>query len=169
MRGCVGSRVAAAIAGSVLLLAAAAALVPEAAAGTPTLRHAGRWMTDSRGRTVVLHGVAIMDFGPKHLPAVQGFSSDDAAFRQKDIPTVGLYTGASGPKSEAHAGVFGGVAGRPYDPCYHQACDTTDNISREVLEQSTRALVRALTVVTVAAQAPGASIQKAADAPESKL
>ena len=80
MRGCVGSRVAAAIAGSVLLLAAAAALVPEAAAGTPTLRHAGRWMTDSRGRTVVLHGVAIMDFGPKHLPAVQGFSSDDAAF-----------------------------------------------------------------------------------------
>jgi len=80
MRGCVGSRVAAAIAGSVLLLAAAAALVPEAAAGTPTLRHAGRWMTDSRGRTVVLHGVAIMDFGPKHLPAVQGFSADDAAF-----------------------------------------------------------------------------------------
>ena len=40
--------------------------------------------------------------------------------------------------------MFGGVAGRPYDPCYHQACDTIDNVNREVLEQNTRALLRAL-------------------------
>src|SRR5215472_2374799 len=70
--------------------------------------------------------------------------SDDVSFSQKGIPTVGLYTGASGLKSEAQAGVFGGAAGRPYDPCYHRACDTIDNINREVLEQTARALVRAL-------------------------
>jgi hypothetical protein len=63
---------------------------------------------------------------------------------EKGIPTVGLYTGASGLKSEFQAGVFGGVAGRPYDPCYHRACDTIDNVNREVLEQNTRALLRAL-------------------------
>src|SRR5437899_12724260 len=71
-------RIAAAIAvGTVLAFAPGTAA---AAAGGPALGHSGRWMTDSRGRTVVLHGVAIMDFGPKHLPAVQGFSADDAAF-----------------------------------------------------------------------------------------
>jgi hypothetical protein len=48
------------------------------------------------------------------------YVSDDASFSQKGIPTVSLYTGASGPKSEAQAGLFGGVAGRPYDLCYHQ-------------------------------------------------
>src|SRR5437879_298895 len=78
MRGTVSWRLAATIAGSVLALALCTAAVP--AAGTPTLGHSGRWMTDSRGRAVVLHGVAVMDFRPKHLPEVQGFSPDDAAF-----------------------------------------------------------------------------------------
>jgi Zn-dependent M28 family amino/carboxypeptidase len=72
------------------------------------------------------------------------FGSDDSSFSQKDIPTVGLYTGAGGSKSETQAGLFGGIAGRPYDPCYHQACDTIENIDRDVLEQNTGALVRAL-------------------------
>jgi Zn-dependent M28 family amino/carboxypeptidase len=75
------------------------------------------------------------------------FGSDDSSFSQKDIPTVGLYTGASGAKSEKQASLFGGTAGRPFDPCYHQACDTTENIDRNVLEQNTQALVRALKAV----------------------
>ncbi len=77
--------------------------------------------------------------------------SDDASFSEKDILTVGLYTGAGGAKSEAQAGLFGGTAGRPFDPCYHQACDTIENIDRDVLEQNTRALVRALRAVAVTA------------------
>jgi Zn-dependent M28 family amino/carboxypeptidase len=72
------------------------------------------------------------------------YGSDDISFSEKGIPTVGLYTGASGLKSESQAGVFSGVAGRPYDPCYHRACDTIDNVNREILEQNTRALLRAL-------------------------
>ena len=79
------------------------------------------------------------------------FGSDDSSFSQKDIPTVGLYTGASGSKSEKQASLFGGTAGRPFDPCYHQACDTTENIDRNVLEQNTQALVRALKAVAVPA------------------
>src|SRR5437763_10410163 len=65
---------------AVALAALAIASVPAAAATTPALTHSGRWFTDARGRTVVLHGVAVMDFGPKHLPAVQGFDANDARF-----------------------------------------------------------------------------------------
>jgi Zn-dependent M28 family amino/carboxypeptidase len=78
------------------------------------------------------------------------FGSDDSSFSEKGIPTVGLYTGAGGSKSESQASLFGGTAGRPFDPCYHQACDTIDNINRGVLEQNAQALVRALKAVMVA-------------------
>jgi Zn-dependent M28 family amino/carboxypeptidase len=77
------------------------------------------------------------------------FGSDDSSFSRKSIPTVGLYTGAGGSKSEAQTNLFGGEAGRPYDPCYHQACDTIENIDRDVLEQNTRALVRALNALAI--------------------
>ncbi len=84
------------------------------------------------------------------------FGTDTASFSQKGVPTVGLYTGAGAPKSEAQASVFGGAAGRPYDPCYHQACDTVENINREVLEENTRALVRVLKAVTIPPPGQGA-------------
>jgi Zn-dependent M28 family amino/carboxypeptidase len=79
------------------------------------------------------------------------FGSDGASFSQKGIPTMGLYTGAGGPKSEFQASLFGGAAGRPYDPCYHRPCDTIENINRDVLEQNIRALVRALNAAAIAA------------------
>jgi aminopeptidase Y len=94
------------------------------------------------------------------------FGTDDASFAQKGIPTVGLYTGAGGLKSEAQASLFGGAAGRPYDACYHQACDTVDNINREVLEANTRALMRALRAVAIARPMPGPPARKAEDGPE---
>ncbi len=77
--------------------------------------------------------------------------TDDAAFFQKGIPTVGLHTGAGGPKSQAQADLFGGTAGKPYDACYHKACDTTANIDRETLEENARALVRVLEAVVTPA------------------
>jgi Zn-dependent M28 family amino/carboxypeptidase len=93
----------------------------------------------------------LADFRESNLPVEDRigtrFGSDDATFSQKNVPTIGLYTGAGGPKSETQATMFGGVAGRPFDACYHRACDTTENINREVLEQSTHALMRALRVV----------------------
>jgi Zn-dependent M28 family amino/carboxypeptidase len=80
------------------------------------------------------------------------YGTDDTSFSQKGIPTVGLYTGAGGSKSESEASVFGGAAGRPYDPCYHRACDTIENINPEVLEQNMRALMRALNAVVMVAR-----------------
>ena len=62
--------------------------------------------------------------------------------------------------------MFGGAAGRPYDPCYHRACDMTENINRQVLEQNTRALVRALHAVTIAAGSLSAPAQKAVELPK---
>ena len=75
----------------------------------------------------------------------------------------------AGPKSEIQASLFGGSAGRPYDPCYHRACDTIENINRDVLEQNTRALVRALNAAAIAARAPSTPSQKAVDLPEPNL
>jgi len=80
---------------------------------------------------------------------------------------VGLYTGASAQKPESEAKLFGGTSGRPYDPCYHRACDTTANISREALEQNTRALVRALRA-TIASHPQGTSVPATIDLPGPK-
>ena len=97
------------------------------------------------------------------------YGSDDTSFSQKSIPTVGLYAGAGGAKSEAQASAFGGTAGRPYDPCYHRACDTIENINREALAENARALMRALDAVTIAAGRPGVPSQQAVDPPAPKL
>jgi Zn-dependent M28 family amino/carboxypeptidase len=89
--------------------------------------------------------------------------TDDAAFFQKGIPTVGLHTGAGAPKSQAQADLFGGTAGKPFDACYHKACDTTANIDRGALEENARTLVRVLEAVLP--RTAGAGDAKAA-APE---
>ena len=39
--------------------------------------------------------------------------------------------------------LYGGIAGEQYDPCYHLACDTFDNISLEVLDQNSDAVAAA--------------------------
>jgi Zn-dependent M28 family amino/carboxypeptidase len=121
------------------------------------------------GLVAVVRRELLADFREHNLSveerAAGRFGSDDAPFSQKGIPTVGLYSGAGGPKSEAQASLFGGAAGSPYDPCYHRACDTIDNINRDVLEQNTRALVRALNAAAIAAQAFSTPSQKTGDLP----
>jgi Zn-dependent M28 family amino/carboxypeptidase len=62
-------------------------------------------------------------------------SSDHAPFEQVGVPVGGLFTGADETKSPAAAQRFGGAAGRPYDSCYHQACDTLANVNLRVLGQ----------------------------------
>src|SRR5215510_6599837 len=123
------------------------------------------------GLAAVIRDALVADFRAHDLASEQRtggrYGSDDASFSQKGIPTVGLYTGASAHKPESEAKLFGGEAGRPYDPCYHRACDTTANISREVLEQNTRALVRALRAA-IAARAQSTSVPQAVDLPGSK-
>ena len=64
-----------------------------------------------------------------------GGASDHLPFDQvAGIPVGGLFSGASELKTEEEAGLFGGTAGAPTDPCYHLACDTAANIDAEALE-----------------------------------
>lgn len=60
--------------------------------------------------------------------------SDYQVFSLLDIPVGGLFTGAEALKTSEQAAIWGGVAGEQFDPCYHLACDTFDNVSLEALE-----------------------------------
>ena len=60
--------------------------------------------------------------------------SDYQAFINNGIPSGGLFTGAEGVKTADQAAKWGGTAGLAYDPCYHSACDTIDNLSHEALD-----------------------------------
>ena len=55
--------------------------------------------------------------------------SDYGPFIARGIPSGGLFTGAEGIKTPEEAAIWGGTAGAQYDPCYHLACDTFDNIN----------------------------------------
>jgi hypothetical protein len=48
---------------------------------------------------------------------------------------AGISTGAEGIKTMDERHRFGGFANAPYDPCYHLACDTVENIDKTVLMQ----------------------------------
>jgi Zn-dependent M28 family amino/carboxypeptidase len=60
--------------------------------------------------------------------------SDYGPFIEEGIPAGGLFTGAEGVKTAQEAAIYGGTAGAPYDPCYHQACDTFANNSNTGLD-----------------------------------
>jgi len=62
-------------------------------------------------------------------------SSDHAPFARAGIPVGGLFTGADARKEPGLARRFGGGANRPYDACYHQACDTLSNVNVRILGQ----------------------------------
>ena len=60
--------------------------------------------------------------------------SDYQAFIEAGIPSGGLFTGAEERKSAAQQAIWGGTAGAQFDPCYHQACDTVDNVDLHALD-----------------------------------
>jgi Zn-dependent M28 family amino/carboxypeptidase len=62
-------------------------------------------------------------------------SSDHAPFAEAGFAVGGLFTGADERKAPGVARRYGGAAGRPYDSCYHQACDTVANVNVPLLGQ----------------------------------
>ena len=84
------------------------------------------------------------DRGLPSEPAGISFRSDYAAFFTVGIPFGGLFTGAEGIKTPGQVALYGGVAGEQYDPCYHLACDTYDNISLEALDVNSDAVATAV-------------------------
>jgi Zn-dependent M28 family amino/carboxypeptidase len=79
------------------------------------------------------------DRGLANEPTAFSGRSDYGPFIAVGIPAGGLFTGAEVLKTPEQVLVYGGVAGEQYDQCYHQACDTFDNINLEVYEQNTMA------------------------------
>jgi hypothetical protein len=76
----------------------------------------------------VAHGQPVEDIS-------LGGASDHAPFAGAGIAVGGLFTGADSAKTAAQARRFGGRAGRAYDACYHQSCDTLANINFTALNQ----------------------------------
>ncbi|MFD2090252.1 M28 family metallopeptidase [Blastococcus deserti] len=60
--------------------------------------------------------------------------SDYEAFILAGIPSGGLFTGAEVIKNEEQAALWGGTAGEQFDPCYHEACDTIENLDQHALD-----------------------------------
>jgi Zn-dependent M28 family amino/carboxypeptidase len=72
--------------------------------------------------------------------------SDYEAFILNGIPAGGLFTGAEVIKTEEQQAIWGGIAGESYDQCYHQACDTIDNVNVEALDVNIDAIALAVLV-----------------------
>jgi Zn-dependent M28 family amino/carboxypeptidase len=70
--------------------------------------------------------------------------SDYGPFIAVGIPAGGLFTGAEGIKTDEQAAIYSGTAGDQYDPCYHLACDTFDNVSLVALEQMSDSVAHAV-------------------------
>ena len=79
--------------------------------------------------------------------------SDYGPFIAVGIPAGGLFTGAEGIKTPEQAAIYGGAAGFALDPCYHQACDTYDNISIEALDQMSDAAAHSVMVFAMTTSA----------------
>lgn len=60
--------------------------------------------------------------------------SDYGPFIAAGIPAGGLFTGAEGIKDEDEA-LYGGDIGEPYDACYHESCDTIENVNSDGLKE----------------------------------
>jgi Zn-dependent M28 family amino/carboxypeptidase len=66
--------------------------------------------------------------------------SDYGPFLRAGIPSGGLFSGGDGIKTPQEAKLWGGSPGKPYDPCYHRACDTLANVDLRTLDVNAHAL-----------------------------
>jgi len=71
--------------------------------------------------------------------------SDFLPFLLEGIPSGGLLTGAGEKKTMKQRTLFGGFANAPLDPCYHQSCDTLENVSKRALGLMAQAALYATT------------------------
>jgi Zn-dependent M28 family amino/carboxypeptidase len=93
--------------------------------------------------------------GEPFKPTAFDGRSDYFGFINAGIPAGGLFTGAEGIKTDEEAAQFGGTAGQAYDPCYHQACDTIENVSTDVLEVNADAIAHAVWTFSESTRTPG--------------
>lgn len=78
--------------------------------------------------------------GPLSVEVPLNGRSDYGAFATAGIPVGGTFTGAEGTKTQEEANLYGGDVGKAYDACYHQACDTIQNLNMTALEANVDAI-----------------------------
>jgi Zn-dependent M28 family amino/carboxypeptidase len=54
--------------------------------------------------------------------------SDHKPFQDNGVAAGGLFSGGEVAKTAEQVAKWGGTAGAPFDPCYHQACDNINNL-----------------------------------------
>jgi aminopeptidase S len=69
---------------------------------------------------------------------------DETPFVAANIPSAGAENGDRRKKTEEQAQTAGGQADEVFDPCYHQACDTVQNVNPVVLDHYLHALAGTL-------------------------
>ena len=105
----------------------------EEEAGPPGSATIGRVLADQLTKTGVT------------TPEVIEFVGDDESpFIEAGIPVGGAESGDDEEKTARQAKAWGGQAGEVYDRCYHQACDTIDNVNRDMLDHYLRAIAGTL-------------------------
>lgn len=100
-----------------------------------------------RTQSEVIMGLYVSFFNRFNLPwGMTDFDgrSDYGPFLEENIPAGGLFSGAEVKKTAEQRQLFGGIANMAYDTCYHMACDTLDNINREILEEMAQAAAYAV-------------------------
>ncbi|MFI9455867.1 M28 family peptidase [Amycolatopsis sp. NPDC052450] len=97
-------------------------------------------------------------FAGRNLPTV-GLELDDrsdhSAFIKAGIPAGGVNAGAETLKPAEWVPLFGGTAGAMLDHCYHQSCDTLDNVNPTIFDQFGRAIAWTTGRYAVNALKPG--------------
>ena len=105
----------------------------EEEAGPPGSATIGRVLADQLTKT----GVASPEI-------IEFVGDDESPFIEAGIPVGGAESGDDEEKTARQAKAWGGQAGEVYDPCYHQACDTIDNVNRDMLNHYLRAIAGTL-------------------------
>ena len=70
--------------------------------------------------------------------------SDYDGFTRAGIPVGGVFSGALTDMTEEQSQLWGGTAGQPFDPNYHQKTDTLDRIDRTALDINGKAVAYAV-------------------------
>ena len=108
---------------------------------------AGLNTAESPAGSGAVEAVLLEWFASKNLPTVpSNFNgrSDYASFIANGIPAGGLFTGAEGIKTPEQAALFGGEAGKAYDPNYHQIGDTINNLDYDAWIKNAKASAHAI-------------------------